>query len=135
MSQYREYQQSQQLGEAEERALDIIDDIVAREGEFINKEQSSEFIRAYANVVLPEMAQKHGFGPLAAQAALEQSAKVYRALEQSIGESAINSHLNQLKTLSGVPSEPGSSYAQGTQQHVTIDHRGGGSLFDRMAAR
>lgn len=113
-----DWQHGQQMSDAEERALDILEDIVSREGEFINKEQSSEFIRAYANVLMPDMAQRHGYGPQAAEAALEQAAKTYRALEQSVGTAYHEQQMNLLTNLSGAGRELGVS-GVGAQQVVT----------------
>jgi len=127
-----QFQYSEQLSEAEEKAYDIIDDIVSREGEFAVKDEAYPMVRAIADSFMQEEIQRHGFGPQAAEAALERAAKSFRAYEQAVGEKHTNQHMNQLKTLTGAASEPGSTYAQGAQQRVVPDYRTGGSVAQRF---
>lgn len=132
LSPFQEWVQHQQLGEAEERALDILDDNIAREGEFMLGDKASEGIRALANVYLNDEAQKHGFGPKAAEAALHRAASEWREYEKAISEKAVAQYTNQIRTLTGAPQEPGSSYTQGSQQRVVPNYREGGSVSDRI---
>jgi hypothetical protein len=100
------YQQHEQLAEAEEKAYDILDDVSSRLGEIVDKDTAFPIIRAWADTMMPEMAQRYGFGPRAAEAALEQAFTGYQTLEQSIGKSYTDRHMNQLTNLSGVRAEP-----------------------------
>ena len=54
-----QYQQYEQLAEAEEKAYDILDDISSRQGEIVDKETAFPIIRAWADTLMPEMAQRH----------------------------------------------------------------------------
>lgn len=129
---FQEFQYGQQMGEAENRALDILEDIVARDGEFLEQEKAFQAITAMANVFMPEEAQKYGYGPQAAQAALERAAGEFRAYEKAVSEAAVARNHNQLSTLSGAPGEPGSRYSQGAQEMVVPNYREGGSVSDRI---
>lgn len=111
------------LGEAEERAMDILNDIKARDGDY-----DVEVARIRADALLPQMQEQYGYGPRAAEAALEQAAKEQRAYEQKLIERAVAQHTNQLATLAGAASEPGSTYTVGTQQRVIPDYRQGGTV-------
>lgn len=132
MSPYAEWQQSQQMTEAEDRAYDIIDDIVAREGEFASGELAHPMILARAESFYQEEAQRLGYGPQAAESAINRAAAEVRAYEKAVREAGIAQHTNQLATLSGQPGEPGSQYAVGTQTRVTPDYRAGGSVADHF---
>lgn len=112
----QEWQQSQMLGEAEERALDIIEDDVSRNGEFMLGEKAFEGIRALANVYMPEESQRHGYGPKAAESALARAAAEWRAYEQELTKKAIEQHMNQLTNLAGAGREPGASSLGVSQQ-------------------
>jgi len=130
---FQEWQQQQQLGEAEEVALDILEDDVARNGDFRDKERAIAAARALANLYMPEEAQRHGYGPQAAEAALFRAAADIREYEKAVAEAALNEHTNQMRTLSGAPGEPGSAYTQGTQTRTTPNYRESGmSVTDRM---
>lgn len=106
-----EFQYGQQLSEAEDRALDILDDDVARNGDFIHKEQAFEAARALAGVYFSEEAQRYGYGPEAAEAALQRAAAEVRAYEKAVSEAAISRHLNHLTDLSGATREPSAAAA------------------------
>jgi len=114
----QQWQQSQQLEEAYSLALDMIDDNQARDGEFRNKEKGVSFVQAYAATLMPQMSQRYGFGPKAAEAAIEAAAKEYRELEQSVGTSYHEQQMNQLTNLSTARHEPGAA-GVGSQQLVT----------------
>ena len=120
-----EWQQGQQLGEAEERALDILDDITSRDGEFLAKEQAYEASRALAGVFVNEEAEKHGWGPKAAEAALQRAAKFVRDYEQAVGKAYYDRQINQFSTIAGADREPPAG-GVGSQQIVT--ERGGDEL-------
>ena len=120
------YQQHEQLSEAEEKAYDILDDVSSRQGELVNKEEAFPIIRSWADTMMPEMAQKYGFGPRAAEAALEQAYVAFQQLEQTIGKTYTERHMNQLTNLSGVRSDP-PAYNGAAQ---TTEIPGGGDELD-----
>lgn len=101
-----QYQQHEQLAEAEERAYDILDDISSRQGEIVDKDTAFPIIRAWADTMMADMAQRYGFGPRAAEAALEQAYNTYQQLEQSIGKQYTDRHMNQLTNLGNAQAEP-----------------------------
>lgn len=127
---YADYTQQAILSEAEERAHDILSDIVQREGEFLF-EGSLEKARGLANQYVPQMAAQYGYGPAAAEHALEQAAKDVREWEQAVGQAYHERQINQLSTLGGAPRQPGAAGTGGAQQFVIP---GGGDELD-VAAR
>lgn len=115
------------MGEAEERAMDILGDIKAKIGDF-----DLEDARLRADKFMPQMVAQYGAGPRAAEAALEKAAHEQFQKEQKWREAAVAQHTNQLATLSGAASEPGSTYTVGTQQRVIPDYRQGGTVTGRF---
>jgi len=114
-----EFTEQAQLDEAEERAMDIIQDIVSREGEFLMPERSTKLARAMAEEFLPEAEQRYGFGPRAAEAALQQAVKTVREIEQEIGQTYYERKQNELGTLAGARREPPAAGTQGAQNVST----------------
>jgi len=114
----QEWAYGQQMGEAEERALDMIDDEIARSGDFLNKEQGVAFVQAYANSLMGEMSQRFGYGPKAVEAAITQAAKEYRALEQAVGAAYHTQQTNLISGLAGARRDLGVT-GMGSQQVVT----------------
>ena len=98
-----EYQYGQQLGEAQERAYDILDSIVARDGEFINQDQAFEASIALANSYMQEESAKYGYGPRAAEAALTRAAGTIREYETAVAQAAEERYMNRLSNLGGAP--------------------------------
>lgn len=129
------YQQYEQQAEAEERAYDILDDISSRVGgvEIENRDTVFPIMRAWADTKMPEMAQRHGWGPKAAEAALEAAYSDIQALLSAFGEGAVTRHMNQLHTLGGARQEP-AAYNGATQttelptggDEMSVVHRWGG---------
>jgi hypothetical protein len=103
---FQEFQYGQQIGEAEERALDIIDDDIAQNGEFLNPDKATPFARALANVYYPEEAARKGEGPQAAEAAIRRACADTRAYEQEVGKAYYDRQINQLTRLDGAGREP-----------------------------
>jgi len=126
----QQFTQEAALAEAEERAQDILGDLIAKHGEF-----DKEVAYARANVLLPQMVQRYGQGPKAAEAALEAAAQAQLAYETQVREKAIAQYTNQIKTLAGAPGEPGSTYQVGVQSRTIPDYRAGGSVTDRVFGR
>ena len=124
---YQEFQQSVAIGEAEERAMDILSDLASKDGDF-----DKDVARLRAEQMLPEMTAKYGPGVKAAEAALEAAAQQQRAYEQKLYEQAVAKHTNHLATLSGAPGEPGTGYTVGVSQRTMPDYREGGSVTRRF---
>ena len=133
LSPVQQFIQEQQMGEGEERALDILEDVVSKDGDFLDNERAFASARALANVYFAEEVQRHGYGPAAAEAALVRAAGEVRAYEQHVREQALSQHSNHLATLTGAATEPGSVYGQGFQERQVPDYRGeGGTVSGRM---
>jgi hypothetical protein len=124
---FREFQNDAQLSEGEERALDILGDLAATDGEF-----DKEMARLRADRLHPEMVQRFGPGPKAAEAALQEAARQQREFELRFRKQAVDQYTNQLATLAGAPGEPGSTYTQGVQERVMPNYREGGSVTARF---
>jgi exonuclease VII large subunit len=117
---YEELRTNLSMGEAEERANDILVDLQSAKGEFVDP-GSKDIARAMAERFLVEEQQRYGLGAQAAEAALERGYEYARERENKLGELAVQRHLNQLKTLNGAPRQPGVSQGAGStavQQHV-----------------
>ncbi len=112
MAPLHEFTEHSQLTEAEERAMDIIADMQAAEGEFLfqpSKEHpiaSPQLARALAEDFLPEAQERYGAGPRAAEAALSHAVKTVREIEQAIGEAYAAREQNQLGTLLNAQRQP-----------------------------
>lgn len=111
---YSSFQEQAILSEAEQRAQDILHDLSVRDGEF-----DTATARLRADALLPEMAQKYGAGPKAAEAALAAAAAQQRDYETSIRTMAVEQYQNQLRGISTAPREPANGAAPAAQQHVT----------------
>jgi hypothetical protein len=93
------------MGEAEERATDILDDISTREGELLQKDAAYPQIIARANSFFEEEAARFGNGPRAAEAALTRAYKEQAAYEKAVSDASIERHMNQLTNLSSAGHE------------------------------
>jgi len=122
----QQYTQAQQMGEAEERAMDILTDISGREGEFLF-DQSKGLARELANRYIGETQQKFGFGPKAAEAALERAYKDVRAWEDAVGKAYHERQVNQLSTLGQARREPAAAGTVGADQRAATE---GGTEID-----
>ncbi len=114
-----EWQYGQQLSEAEERAYDILEDIASREGDFMQKDQAFAAARALANSYMPEEAQRYGWGPQAAEAAIARAAADVRAYETAVREAAIQQYNNQIARLDGAGREPIGAVVASPQGAIT----------------
>lgn len=126
----QEFQEQVARAEGDQRAQDILNDIVARDGDFIFNDPDSQFgdskkkARELANNYFPEVAQRHGYGTSmwnptrAAEAAMEQAVKDVRAWEQAVGKAYYEREVNQLRGLAGAPREPGAAGTGAAQQHL-----------------
>lgn len=101
----------EQIGEAEQRALDIIGDIESRDGEFLSGDDARHAVRALAETLVGETRQRFGPGPRAAEAALSRAAQIVRGIEKSVSDKAVEQYRNQLSNVGGARQEPGISGA------------------------
>jgi hypothetical protein len=100
-----ELSQNAAYAEADERAADIITDLQAQHGEFMLPD-SADLAKVLANEYVQEAQERYGFGPRAAEAALEQAYKDVKAREEAIGKAYHERQMNQLSTLGKASREP-----------------------------
>lgn len=110
---FNEFREQTQMSEGHERALDILADYEAAEGEFLvqaSREQpigSREMAYMLAeDRFLAEAQQRYGPGQQAAEAALHRAYKAVRAYEDAVYAAGEARATNQLRTLSGAPRQP-----------------------------
>jgi hypothetical protein len=126
LSPYQSFQQDAILGEAEQRAQDILHDDAVRNGEF-----DTQTARLRADHLLPDMTAKYGPGPKAAEAALAAAAKEQRDYETGLREAAVTEYQNRLRGISSAPREPAAGGSVAGAQHVTPQ---GGDELDLVRA-
>lgn len=100
-----ELTQSAQMAEASARAQDIVTDLQAQHGEFMLPD-SADLVTVLANEYIEGAQERYGFGPRAAEAALEQAFKDVKSREEAIGKAYHERQMNQLSTLGKAPREP-----------------------------
>ncbi len=127
ISPYASHAEQQMMSEANEKAMDIIADREAKDGEFMNPEKSRPLARLLADKHFPDMAQKHSDPRKAAEAALAQGVKEARELEQIYGKAYYEREINQLKGLSGAKREPAAAGTNAATQFVVEE---GGNEMD-----
>jgi hypothetical protein len=126
LSPYQSFQQDAILGEAEQRAQDILHDDAVRNGEF-----DTQTARLRADHLLPDMTAKYGPGPKAAEAALAAAAKEQRDYEKQMYDKAVDQYTNRMRGISTAPREPAAGGAVAGAQHVTPQ---GGDELDLVRA-
>jgi hypothetical protein len=114
---FADYQQQLVLGEAEEKAKDIIHSLETEKGEFLLPDSGAQALQR-ANNHLPEAQAKYGYGPRAAEAALARAYEDQKAYEQAVGKAYHEREINQLRGLANGPRAPGASGQQSGQQVV-----------------
>jgi hypothetical protein len=119
---YASYQEQLVMGEAEEKAKDIIHSLEQEKGEFLDP-KSSELALQRANQYLPDTQAKYGYGPRAAEAALARAYDDIKQLEDTVGKAYYERQINQIRGLSNAPREAGVSGQQAGQQ-VSIPEGG-----------
>jgi hypothetical protein len=112
------WQEQQQASEAENRALDIIEDLVSREGELVGGQDAYPQILAAADRFYAEESARYGAGLKAAESAITRAFKEQKEYEDRIGQSYTERHMNQLGTLSGAPRDVSAPGMPGTQRVV-----------------
>lgn len=114
---YASYQEQLVLGEAEERAKDILHSLETEKGEFLLPDSSDQAL-SRANTHLPEAQARYGYGPKAAEAALAKAYEDQKAYEQAVGKAYYERQINQIRGLSNAPRDPGVTGQQAGQQVV-----------------
>lgn len=117
MAPFRQAQQTWEQQEGTERARDILNDNVSREGEFILEGSTGQALRL-AETYLPEFQAKYGATAQAAEAAINAAAGEIRDYEQKVGEAYHQRQMNQFRKIGEAPREPGTATAAATQAHV-----------------
>lgn len=123
---YASYQEQLVLGEAEEKAKDIIHSLEQEKGEFLLPDSSGQALQR-ANNHLPEAQARYGYGPKAAEAALSRAYEEQKAYEQAVGKAYYERQINQIRGLSQAPRDPGTTGQQAGQQVVIPE---GGNELD-----
>lgn len=117
------FQQADQLAEQERleagnaRIRDVLHDIQQRPdglGEFALPDSEQEAIDR-ANSLFERFQRAYGFGPKAAELAIEEAYRQTRERENVLMEKGVERYKNQLATLSSAPAHPGTA-AAGVQQ-------------------
>ena len=127
-------QQSEAMGlqAGQDLAYDVIDDYVAREGEFLH-EGSKERAFQLARYFMPEAQQRYGNNDRAGEAALEAACKAIREWENQVGEAFHTRKMNELGTLAGARREPGGNTGAG--QITAGPYERGQRVTDRFFGR
>lgn len=103
--------------EGEQRIEDVIADDISRNGEFAADPaadaQARATVRALAEQMFPEYAQRYGAGPRAGELAIAKAAAQVRTLLQAAGTTAVTQRDNELATLAGAKGEPGAGASAG----------------------
>lgn len=106
-----------QQAEGEQRIEDVIADDVSRNGEYASDpeadRQARATVRALAEQLFPEYAQRYGAGPRAGELALSKAAAQVRSLLSAAGTTAVTQRDNELANLAGVRGEPGTGASAG----------------------
>lgn len=118
---YQGFQQEVALREAEERAMDILNDIAKSGTEFDVADA-----RIRADHLLAGMQERYGFGPRAAEAALQEAAKQQIEKERERNEAYHQRKINELQGLRGTR-EPAPSGTSAAAEIVTPE---GGDELD-----
>ena len=129
---YQGFQEQMLQGEADERALDIIKSITDEGGEFLMPERSTQMARQLAEEFLPQASERYGFGPKAAEAALEAAVSAVREYEEEVGKAYYERQQNQLGSLYRAPQPTPGSGAPAVQAigtHTARDERDLASQF------
>jgi hypothetical protein len=107
------------IAEGEQRLNDILADDIARNGEFAADpeadKQARSLVRTLAEQAFPEVAQRYGMTPRAAEIAMSRAADQVRGLLKAAGAAAVTQNANHLATLAGARSEPGVGGGSGVQ--------------------
>lgn len=115
--QFTAQQEEAQIATGEENLDGMLEDDIARHGEFASKPEADaaarRMVRTLADQMFPEIAGRYGATPRAAEMAMTRAAAEVRDLLQSVGGAAVTAETNRLATLAGAAGEPGPGGAGG----------------------
>lgn len=109
------YTQEQQLSEASEQAMDILNDHVSSQGYTFLNEGSSERALELANHYVAEYEAQYGQGMKAAESAIARAADEIRDWEKAVGEKYAQQQQEQLQTITNAPRQLGQTAVPSTQ--------------------
>lgn len=108
---FAQQQEAAVISEGEQRLQDILADDISRNGEFASESeadaQARDLVMTIASQNFPEVAQRYGATPQAAEIALTRAAAQVRGLLRSASGAAVTQTQNQLATLAGAKGEIG----------------------------
>lgn len=108
---FAQQQEAQVIAEGEQRLNDILADDISRNGEFASDPEADakarELVSTLASQMFPDLAERYGSTPRAAEMAMVRAAAEVRGLLKSAGGAAVAQTQNQLATLAGAHGEPG----------------------------
>lgn len=110
-------EEAESVAEGEARLNDILVDDIARNGEFSSDpetdKQARTLVRTLADQAFPEVAQRYGMTPRAAEIAMNRTADQVRGLLKAHGAAAVTAHVNHNATLASQRNEPGAGSGAG----------------------
>jgi hypothetical protein len=112
----QQVQQQAQYAQAEEQAMEILSGY-AKDDPYLLPD-SQEKARALANQYLPQTQQRYGYGPQAAEAALQMAHTAVRQWENQVGEAYHQRQLEQLGQLGQVRREPAAAGMNGQSSQM-----------------
>lgn len=99
--------------EGNQRLQDILADDIARNGEFSSDKDADtkarQLVRTLAEQTFPEVAQRYGVTPRAAELAMSKAAAQVREVLAADRQSALSTEQNRIAALAGVRQEPGTA--------------------------
>jgi hypothetical protein len=98
-------QEQETVAEGEQRIKDMIADDVSRNGDLPAKAQAA--IRPLADQLFPQIAERYGNTPRAAEMAVSQAAALVRDMVAEARTVALTTEQNRIGALAGVRGEPG----------------------------
>lgn len=120
---YASYQEQLIMGEAEERAKDIVHSLETEHGEFLDP-KLSDLTMQVANQYLPQTQARFGYGPRAAEAALELAYNEMKAFEQNLGKAYYERQVNEIRGLAQAPRVPQGATGQQAGQQMVVPEGG-----------
>jgi ribosomal protein L16 Arg81 hydroxylase len=145
-SQMQAQQEAEVVASGEARLEDILADDISRNGDFVRAAgnepeqvaaaqqadaQARQMVRTMADQMFPEIAQRYGPTPRAAEIAMTRAADQVRGLLRAVGSSAQAVQANQLATLAGQNGEVGGTGVGAVSRPVV---KIGERVTDRYAA-
>lgn len=108
---FQQQQEAQIVSEGEQRLQDMLADDIARNGEFASDPeadaQARDLVTTLASQMFPDISQRYGATPQAAEIAMTRAASQVRGLLRSASGAAVSQTQNQLATLAEAKGEVG----------------------------